>query len=189
MVAKIDDELPNFDNLDDLMSPGDDDLAPLEPILDEPGLEELTAETPILEEPAESTAEGEPAMVEGEPPELDAETPDVSEEKPARKAVALPLQLEWIAVIGIAVAVFALAFMNLVTFGTAMYVSAVVVVIGLMWISRARSTIYTMLLACALVAVMTAVYCLWTELGRYHFNMSGKLRASVSAPGDVCRIV
>jgi hypothetical protein len=38
------------------------------------------------------------------------------------------------------------------------------------------------LLACALVAMLTAIYCLWSELGNYEFNIKAKTRTGLSAP-------
>jgi hypothetical protein len=89
-------------------------------------------------------------------------------------ASRLPQYLEWGALVGIPVVLVALATVQFIYFATALYLlSAGFVGYGI-WRGRATGTIYTVLLGCAVIAILTALYCLWIELGRYQFNIRAK---------------
>ena len=167
MVSQLDDESPKFDDLDDPMAPGDD-LAPLEPDMEFP--DELPQEIEDL------PVDGQQAPHEKE----EAPTGD-AEEPPLEQSAALPPYVAWAAALAGAVILLALALLHFIYFGTAIYLISIGLVFYGIWKDRETNTAYTVLLGCALIAVLTAVYCLWIELGRYHFNISAKQQASVSA--------
>lgn len=170
-VPSQNDDNLDFEGLDDLLSPGEE-LTPME-ISDD-----LSAEGPLnaMEEPA---VQEEPAMVE---PEARSEAePAAAQEPSSGGSMPLAAYADWLATVGVAVAALALGLLGFIYLGTAVYVMAVAIVGTLLWKDRKTNSIYTVLLGCALIAIVTAVYCLWIELERYHFEIRAKRRASVSA--------
>ena len=97
------------------------------------------------------------------------------------KGRKLPFPLEWGVGVAIPVVLLAMVFLHLLYLSTAIYLVSVGLVAFGVWRERETSTAYTVLLACALVAILTAIYCLWAELGRYQFDVRAKQRSSLSA--------
>ena len=170
-MSNFDEDNPNFEDLDDLMTPGDD-LAPLEPDM------ELPDELPVLE-PVE--IEDVPVEDEPAPPEQEGASESEADEQPLEKPAGLPSYMGLAGAVAGAVIVLALVFLQFIYFGMAIYAISVGLVLYGIWKERETNTVYTALLGCALIAVLTAVYCLWIELGRYQFDISAKRQASVSS--------
>ena len=76
--------------------------------------------------------------------------------------------------VGLPVILLGLAVVNFVFFSTAIYLVAMGYTFLGLWIYRRTNTLYTVLLGCALAAVLTAVYCLWIEMGNYEFDLKAK---------------
>ncbi|MEN6407311.1 MAG: hypothetical protein ABFC77_12675 [Thermoguttaceae bacterium] len=188
-MANSEDE--NFD-FGDLNLPNDD-LPPLDQPLDETDLppaadlpaveapldEILASETPVAEQPSDAKSEpSEPAAAESVEP-LSKEPRDLSS---VWEYGGLGLGV---------VVLLAIGWLHLVYFSTAIYVISVGLVGYGIWKGRRTNSIFTVFLACALLAVLTAVYCLWLELGRYQFEVKAKnaRRAAVSQTFDVSRLV
>ncbi len=62
----------------------------------------------------------------------------------------------------------------------------------MLWLGHKTNTVYVVILGCVLAAVLTAVYCLWTEMERYNFDIKAqeaKQRVTMTAPcetRDIC---
>jgi hypothetical protein len=176
-VSKPSDDTPSFDNLDDLMMPdGESDLfGPMD-------------ELPVEELPA---AEGVPeAIVESVPGDEASVPTETATEEVAEKAADEPSKdasgkkspyLEWGIAAGAGALFLVLGVIGLLNLSTSVFLIAVGAVGYEMWRERERINIYTAMLGCALILVMTGIYCLWTELGRYQFEIKAKQRASLSA--------
>jgi hypothetical protein len=165
-VSTSDGHDPDFDDLN-LMAP-----------------ESLLAEEP----PAEPLAE--PAATEGEPVKIEAgeaaESPPEAAGEPAAESVAkrrkLPFPSEWGIGVAIPVVLLVLVVLQVLYLSTAIFLICVALVGFGIWRDRETNTVYTVLLGCALVAILTALYCLWAEMGRYQFDVRAKQRTSLSAP-------
>ena len=59
-------------------------------------------------------------------------------------------------------------------FSTALYIIALGFIAYGVWKSSASSTVYMVILASALVAILTAMYFLWIEIRRYNFDIKAK---------------
>ena len=165
-------------NIDELNVLGKE-MAPEEQAV-EPAAEPAAEQPPKAEEVEEiETAElGElPAEGAKEGP-AEAET---AGERPA-KGGKLPFPWEWGVGIAIPVVILALVLLQVLYFSTAIYLVSVGLVAFGVWRSRETNSAYTVLLACALVAILTAIYCLWAELGRYQFDLRAKQHSSLSTP-------
>ncbi len=127
--------------------------------------EDAVAETEKVEEPAEET----PAE---EKPEKEA--------KPPSKLMA---NLDWAIAGGIAALLLLLGLSGLLNLATAVYAISVALVLFAIWKSRQTNDMYTVILGCALIAILTAVYCLWMEVGRYRFDIKAReAKQHASAP-------
>lgn len=149
-MANVNGESPNF-NFDELEMLGEE-TAPVEPIA------EPAAEQPIGTEREQADTE---KPEEGEVPE------ELAAGEGEKKLGELPVYLEWGGATAISVILLALALLHILYFATAFYVISVGFVGYAIWKGRATNTVYTVILGCALVAVLTAIYCLWLEVGRY----------------------
>ena len=189
-MSNLDGHDPNFDEMN---LPGNGE-APEEQAAELAA--ELTAEQPpeaqgelvdfetaeLGELPAEGAEEA-PAEAAGESPAEETEEgpAEAAEEGPA-KGRKLPFPLEWGIAIVIPVVALALVLIPVICLSTAIYLIFVGAVALGVWKGRETNTAYTVLLACALVAILTAIYCLWAELGRYQFDLRAKQRSSLSSP-------
>jgi hypothetical protein len=62
---------------------------------------------------------------------------------------------------------------------TAIYIVGLTLVPLLLWLGRKTNTVYTVFLGCVIAVLLTCVYCLWTVLAKYHFDV----KASEAAGG------
>jgi hypothetical protein len=135
---------------------------------------------PMTDEiPVEPVAEGAAIDPLAAMPEAVAaqETPPQSPEQApaAKKSVKLPGQyMEWGGAFLLFIVLLTAASLRIIFFSTAVYVIVVGLVCYAIWKSRATNTVYIVILGCTLVAILTAVYCLWTELDRYDFDVKAR---------------
>jgi hypothetical protein len=165
-VSNLDGQNPDFDGF---TSPGEE-MPHLE--LTAESLGELAAEQPVV------TAQAE----EGQLPTVEQPKEEAAKKKAARTLGKLPFPLEWGVLVAVPAIILVLVLLQVVYPSTAVYLISVGLVAFGVWKGRGTNTIYTVLLGCALVAILTALYCLWAELGRYHFEIRAKQQSSISAP-------
>jgi hypothetical protein len=170
-VAKIEDDLPNFD---DIISP--DDML-------------VSDEALAATETAPQEAQG--AEVKGAEPE---ETPEPEKGKKGKREKAKKAKPEKVkravtasddefepekkppyAAIGGAIVILAiilvLVFLGYLNFSTALYALGLAIIPLMLWAGRKTSTVYTVILGCVLIALMTSIYLLWCVLARYNFDV------------------
>ncbi len=204
-MAKREDESPDFGELEPL----GDELGPLGEEAGESSLPDLegeefippdfesllTPETVSPDAPEPSALEAVPAseiaaedaVVSVESATIagpdDEVTVEAEPEKPATLSEQLKANLDWAIAGGIAVVMLLLAVLGLFNYATAIYVVAVGLVVYAMWKMRETNDLYTVVLGCALIAILTAIYCLWLEWGRYQFDTRAReAKQRVSAP-------
>jgi hypothetical protein len=192
-VAKIEDDSPSFKNLELSGAEAvEEDLVSAEPV-SEPeavaveadllaGLPPV-AEAPPAEPPA---AEPEKAAKSKRKKERAAKPPREKKEKKeplAKEDDAFSRMLPMAVVVGLPVVAIGLAIVNFAFFSTALYLVAMGYIVLGIWICRKTNTVYAILLGCALAALLTAVYCLWIEMGRYEFSVKAKQGISAICPG------
>jgi len=154
-VANVEGENPDFDALQ-VPAEGEAAIEPAEEGKPDAALDVEVAETAeALDESAEEAAE------EGE-------------EASVKERSKLSLYIEWACAICIPLVLLILAICGVLSYATAIYVIAVGFVPYGIWKGRETNTVYTVVLGCALIAVLTAIYCLWMEVGRYHFQINAK---------------
>jgi hypothetical protein len=108
-------------------------------------------------------------------PEQETPPPPPEAAPVAKKSAKLPGQyMEWGAAVVLLVALLAVASLRMILFSTAVYVILVGLVCYAIWKTRATNTVYTVILGCTLIAVITAVFCLLTELGRYDYDVKAQ---------------
>jgi hypothetical protein len=163
------DELPNLDEF-----PGFEELPDFGD-LGAFGEEALPTEAAPLPEVAQTPV----TPAEGVPPEPIETQPTPTDEKtkPSRQ---LPGFVPWAGAIGLPVVILVLAVVNLLSYATAVFLILAVAILGGLWIGRQTSGVYTILLACALLALLTAIYFLWMQLGRYDFEIKARPKVGVS---------
>jgi hypothetical protein len=157
-------------NLTDLQLP-DDELLAEEPVAD------TIQPAPEAEAGAQELESVE--LAEGEPQEEAAAVEEVEEEAEKKPEKKLPEYAELAGAIGIGVVLLAIGVVGLIYISTAVFTIAVGAVFYTIWRNRATSSIYTVLLGCALAAVLLSLYFLWIEIGRYQFD----IRARSARPG------
>jgi hypothetical protein len=87
--------------------------------------------------------------------------------------------------IGVPVACLALAFLGYLNFSTALLIIGLALVALMIWMGRKTNTLYTVVLGCILLALLGSVYCLWTVLAKYHFDVKAqdaKQRVAIAQP-------
>ncbi len=154
-MANVEGENPDFDAL---QVPGEGEAA-VEP----------AAETEIASPSDETLAEPIESLDESA-----AESEEEIEEAPAKDRGKMPVYIEWGCAIGLPVIILILAVSGILSYATAIYIIAVGFVPYGIWKGRETNTVYTVILGCALIAVLTAIYCLWMEVGRYEFQVNAK---------------
>ena len=208
-MAKVEGEGPNSEELKrhaDEPAPADLAAEPLpEPMAGPPAPEDESAAATDLPEELAATEEafaappGEPTEAEG----VQAETEEAAEgeeeeaeeeegEEEEKEPSKLPLYLEWAGVIGIPLIILGLALLYTVcfsqafnAFSTAIYLIALGFIPYGIWKGRETPDVFTLFLACALAAVLTAAYCMWLEMGRYDLDIrarGAKQRVGMSQP-------
>jgi hypothetical protein len=155
--------------------------------------EPIAAEVPPVAEESQAAEEtaAKPAEAEGQEAAAESagegEEEPATEEKPEPKPAKWPFFVEWGAIVGVPVILLGIAFLHLLYFATVIYVVSVALIPYAIWKGRQTNSVYTVILGCALVAVLTAVYCLWLEVGRYQFDIKAreaKQRVSMSVGID-----
>jgi len=63
---------------------------------------------------------------------------------------------------------------SILSIWTALYLIGLCAIPFVIWKARRTSTIFTVFLGCILTALLTANYCLWMELRRYHFDLKAQ---------------
>jgi hypothetical protein len=157
-------------NLEDLELPDDELLSEesAEVLESMPEAESALVE-PVDVEPLEE--------IDGLPPadiELQEEPEEAVPPAAVSKSDKMALYIELGSAIGVSVLLLAIAVIGLVYISTALFLISVAAVGYAIWRNRETSTIYTILLGCALIAVLTSLYCLWSEIGRYEFDIRAR---------------
>jgi hypothetical protein len=172
-VAKIEDDFPSFENLDNLdaLSLPGDEPAKLEPTADPEvvavgEVEPIALATPSEVEAAKLT---EPPTKEPEP-EKEIGEPERKFEKKGQSPALLPLA----AGVGVIVVLLGLALLKFVLFSTAVYLIALGCIPLGLWASRKTNTVFIVILGCILAAILTACFCLWREMGSYKFDVKAQ---------------
>ena len=160
-MANVEGENPNFD---DLKEPAEE-AVPAEPT------DELAA---FGEELAAELSEPENVPTGTENAEEASAGKMVAEDTTVRESSKTPIYLVWGVVIGIPVLVLLLALTHILYFPTAIYIISVALIPYGIWKGRETTTIYTVVLGCALAAVLTAIYFLWLEEDRYRFDVKAR---------------
>lgn len=143
---------------------------------EEAAAEEEESEEPTpLDEMMFGVAAGEAAAETGAEEAEEEESEEEPGEK-AKKKSAMPVLVELIAVGAICVGLPLLAVMSpeTIALDLAIYLAALVLIPFAVWRSRATATPYFILLAFALAALCTAVFCLWQEMEAYDFDFKAK---------------
>jgi hypothetical protein len=136
-----------------------------------------------LEEHAESADEVAAEPIKPEVEQTAKEEEEVVQIEPKKQPSKQAVYIEWGVAVGVPVLLLAIAWFGLLYISTAIYLIAVGFVPFGIWKGRKTSTVYTIVLGCTLIAVMTAVYFMWVEFGRYEFDIKardGKHRISMS---------
>ncbi len=158
-MANVEDENPN---IDELKTPG----------------EETAAEEPVLEGEAapadEADEQLQPVEADDEAEVKAEETKEGGEEEAEEKAGRLPLVVELAGVIGVPVVLLALFWFKIIFFSTAIFLIGIGFIPYGIWKGRKSNTVFTVFLGCTLAALMTATYCLWMVMGRYHFDFKAQ---------------
>jgi hypothetical protein len=113
--------------------------------------------------------------------------PAKSKGKFGEKILAYQKYLEWSGLAVIAIVLAVLGYMSILLISTAVFLIAMVGVAYGIWLSRKTNTVYSIMLGCALMAVIAAAYCMWVEFERYHYDFKGKdakLRVGMVVPGQ-----
>ena len=147
--------------------------------------ESAQAEQKEGEHAAEQTAEEgetEEGPTEAEAPEKKEQEEEEGQEKEPSQS---PMYLEWGIVIFVPLILLVLAVLHLFSFPTAVYLIALAGIPYGLWKGRQMLDVYTLFLACALAAILTAAYVMWLEIARYHYDLragEAKQRVSMSQP-------
>ncbi len=182
---------------DDLELPGEEPSLESMPDLDEamPDLDEALPDLGETDAAIADLSSGEP--LDAEPAAEDNEQEVAAEEEPMEEKIGprragvqqklldrLPANRELTIAVAVPVLLLLLWLVGLIYFSSVVYVIAVAAVPFAMWKYRDTSTIFTVLLGCALVAILTAVYCLWREWGTYGFDSKARaIRPTAMPPG------
>jgi hypothetical protein len=136
----------------------------------------------------EPTAADEDAKTPGEAAEEQrdgAGLEEGEEERAVKEPFKLPPYMEYAAAAGVAVILVVLAVLGLFSVPTAIYLIALAAIPYGLWKGRQMLDVYVLLLACALAAVLTAVYFMCLEIGRYRYDIKAreaKQRVVMSEP-------
>ena len=76
--------------------------------------------------------------------------------------------------IGVVVIVVLLVHFNIVFLSTAVYLIGLACIPLTLWLGRKACTLYTVFLGCILAALLTSLYCLWSVLGRYNYDVKAQ---------------
>ncbi len=146
------------------------------------GEEAVSAEPAAIASPDLAAPTGEATA---EPVQAEQAETETAEVEGAKEPGNLLVYLEWGGAIGIPAIILAFAWLEVLYFSTALYAISVGFIPYGIWQGRKTNTVYTVILGCTLVAVLTAIYCLWLEVGRYRFDIkaqNAKQRVGMSQP-------
>lgn len=184
-MANVEDENPNFD---ELKTPGEETAAE-EPVLEDEAAPADGADEqlqPVEATDAEVEAADEAEVKAEETEEGGEKEAEESEKEEAEKeAGKLPLVVELAGVIGVPVILLALFWFETIFFSTTIFLIGVGFIPYGIWKGRKSNTVFTVFLGCTLAALITAAYCLWMVMGRYHFDFKAqeaKQRVGMSWP-------
>ena len=166
-MANVEGESPNFDEF----KLPDEEATPAEPTTEGVASEEEVAAADVL---AATPIEDGGEQTTTEEPEGEALPEEEAEEETQKEPSQLPVYLEWSGAIGIPLVLLALGWFGVLYFSTAIYIISVGFVPYGIWKGRKTSTVFTVILGCALVAILTAVYCLWLELVSYRLDIKAQ---------------
>ena len=166
-MANVEGESPGFD---DFKLP-DEEATPAEPVAEGVASEEEAA---AADEPDATPIDDEGEQAVTEKPEDEASPEEEAQEEVFTEPSQLPVYLEWAGAIGIPLVLLALGWFSVLYFSTVIYIISVGFVPYGIWKGRKTSTVFTVILGCALVAILTAIYCLWLELGFYRFDIKAQ---------------
>jgi hypothetical protein len=155
-VAKTEDDKPNLDDMispDDMVLP-DDALAPSD---------QATMDA------APIAMEAEPAPVEDKQPKGPAPAFDDGFEPETQ-----PPYLAIAGVIAVPIALLAIAFFGILNYSTAIYIVGLAIIPLILWMGRKTNSVFTVILGCILVALITSIFCLWIVLMRYHGDVKAQ---------------
>lgn len=177
-MPETEDELPDFSQLD---LPGD------EPAKPEPSAEPTPSEpTPSHDDGTSPTDEDKKAEPQADKDELDvleteeesAESEKEETEEESKEESNLRFYVEWGAVAAVSVGVIIWSYFSVATsegflyWGVLnLYAIAMVLIPFAIWKTRKTSTPYNVMLAGALAAILTAIFCLWLELWAYDLDI------------------
>ncbi|MBN1395395.1 MAG: hypothetical protein JW959_10260 [Pirellulales bacterium] len=148
--------------------------------------EEAAAEEPVFEDetaPAEAADEAQlepierPEAAEAADDQVEETLEEVKEEKegePEEKAGNLTFVAEWAVAVGVPVVLAALFIVQIIHLSTAVYLFGMGFVCFALWKGRKSNTVTTVILGCALAALMTAAYCYWVVLREYGFDLKAQ---------------
>jgi hypothetical protein len=155
-VANLEGETPNSD---DLKTPGEEPQAMHPEIVEAAEAEPVAVAAPVeeVEEPAK--------LPDGRSPRLRDE-----EKGPSKLPVYLPIACA----ICLPIIALAFAFLGNLYYSTAIYIIALGYIPLALWASRRTNTVFVVFLGCVLAAVLTAVYCLWMEIGQYNYDIKAQ---------------
>jgi hypothetical protein len=138
--------------------------------------------------PVEVKESGAPEEVkETEGPEEDKETKKPVDLFADEKKTDLTPFLAIGGVLCLAVVIFLIAWALRWNNSTAVYFIGLTFIPLLLWLGRKTNTVYVVLLGCVIAVLMTCVYCLWTVLAWYHFDVKASQatqRVSMAQPVD-----
>ena len=169
------------------MDKNDDDFlgSDLEPLEDLPALAEnadMAAEVKEVE-PAAELHEAEAPQAPEEVKEAKRPVDLFADEK---KTDRIPF-LVVAGAFGLAVVLLILARAKFWDYSTAVYFAGLVFIPTLLWLGRKTNTVYVVLLACAIAALMTGIISLWKMWGWYEFDIRAadiKQRIGMVRPAD-----
>ena len=166
-MANVEGESPNFDEF----KLPDEEVTPAEPDVEGVASDEEIAAS---DEPATTPIGDEGEQAIAETPEGESTPDEEPQEEVGKEPSPMPVYLEWAGAIGIPLVLLILGWFGALLFSTAFYLIAVGFVPYGLWKGRKTSTVFTVILGCALVAILTALYCLWLELGTYQFDLKAQ---------------
>jgi hypothetical protein len=177
-VAKIEDNIPNFDDLaspDDMIA-SDEAFAPTEAV----------APDATVAQPEEKPEE-KPAPKKGKKDKKakrPATASSYDEFEPEQKLPLLAIG-GGIGVLALAIALVFLGYLNL---STALFIIGVAIIPLMIWAGRKTSTVFTVFLGGVLIALMTSAYFLWCVIDRYHGDIKAleakQQRTTMAQPLD-----
>jgi len=90
-------------------------------------------------------------------------------------------------VIGVPVVFLVIAWLGLLNYSTAVYITCLGFLPLVLWMGRKTNTVYTVFLGCIIAVLLTCVYLLWVVLGKYNFDVKAqeaKQRVGMVQPVD-----